>query len=77
MTKNEGLSYKIYEDIGILCEKIIDRKKTSKVIRLSHEELVMIRYALIYAIQRLGDGGIDHKTKKALEIILTKIYRYE
>lgn len=68
------LSDNIYEDIDAICDKITNRKKTSKVIRLSHEELVLIRYALIFAIHNNFDYP---KCNAALEIVKDKIYRYE
>lgn len=61
------------EKIERICDKIIERKKISKVIRLSHEEMVMIRWAVVFA----NHNNDDPKIKEALDIIAAKIYRYE
>lgn len=61
------------EKIERICDKIIERKRISKVIRLSHEEMVMIRWALVFA----NYNNDDSRIKEALNIIAAKIYRYE
>lgn len=61
------------EKIEHICDKIIERKKVSKVIRLSHEEMVLIRWALVFAIH----SNTDRKLEEALNIVAAKVYRYE
>lgn len=61
------------ENINKICDKIIERKKISKVIRLSHEEMVLIRWAVVYALH----NSSDKKINEALEIVAAKVYRYE
>ena len=62
------------EKIEKVCEKIIERKKVSKVIRLSHEEMVLIRWSIVYA---LHNSTSDKKLSEALTIVAAKVYRYE
>ena len=62
------------EKIEHIYDKIIERKKVSKVIRLSHEEMVLIRWAIVYT---LHNSISDKKLSEALTIVAAKIYRYE
>ena len=65
------------EKIDDICNKIVERKKISKVIRLSHEEMVLIRWALVYSLHRTPEDGQNKKLREALKIVTTKHNHYE
>lgn len=65
------------ENINDICNKIVKYKKISKVIRLSHEEMVLIRWALVYSLHRTPEDVPNKKLREALKIVAGKIYRYE
>lgn len=75
----EKMTETFSENIDKVCDKIIERKKISKVIRLSHEEIVMIRFAINYTINSIVEFKAINveKIRRALGIIVAKVYRYE